>query len=276
MYDMYVKEEIKRYKDSFKDKHKDIIDYAIKDGKCLRAFITKNIMYTLSGFSDWRVVTACEAIHASSLILDDLPCMDNDKLRRNKDSTFVKYGEQKSIITSILMTANTLKLLIQCVGDLKKKELLSDELEGNIYKSITLEWTHTINELINGQFMDLNMSEDDDIETLIKFKTCSLFSLSFVLGGLFSCIPVELKIYRQIGFHFGLMFQLIDDIDDIEDDKKNTNYISVKGYNNSLIKFNKEKEECVTLMKSVSIYSVEMEKCIIHLEQKWNSKIKQH
>lgn len=274
MYDIYVKDDMEKYIDNCHKKYKNIIDYAIKDGKCLRAFITKNVMYTLSGFSDWRVVTACEAIHASSLILDDLPCMDNDKLRRKKDSTFIKYGEQESIIASMLMTAHTLKMLIECIDDFKKKGLITSETEGTMYKSVTLDWTTTINELITGQSMDLNMEEDDDIENLIKFKTCSLFSLSFTIGALFSCVPVDLKIFKQIGTHFGMMFQLIDDVEDIEDDKKNTNYISVKGYKNSLIKFKEEKEKCIELMKSASIFCVELEDCIKHLDRKWNDKTK--
>lgn len=272
MYDIYVKEEMDKYKNSCHDNFKDIVEYAIKDGKCIRAFISKNVMHTLGGFSDWRAVTACEVIHGSSLILDDLPCMDNDKLRREKDSTFVKYGEQKSIITSMIMTSSTLKQLVEYIEELKTKQVMSIELERTIYRSLSFEWTTTINQLIFGQSMDLNMKEDDNIEDLIKLKTCSLFSLSFVIGGLFSRVPVDIKTFKQIGIHFGMMFQLIDDIDDIDDDKKCTNYISVKGYNNSLIKFKEEKEKCITLMKSVSIYSVEMEECVLLLDQKWKDK----
>jgi len=275
MYDIYVKDEMDKYKDSCHVKYREIVEYAVKGGKCIRAFITKNVMLTLGGFSDWRPVTACEVIHASSLILDDLPCMDNDKIRRNKDSTFVNYGEQKAIMTSILMTSSTIKLLSDYVDELKAKKLMTMELEHTIYKSLTSEWATAIEELIRGQYMDLNMKEDDNVEHLIELKTCSLFSLAFIIGGLFSCTPVDLKKYKRIGFHFGIMFQLIDDINDINDDKKITNFISVKGYKNSLIKFEEEKEKCIALMKSESIYSKEMEDCILFLNNKWKERMVQ-
>ena len=66
------------------NKTKSIIEYSVKGGKCIRGFIIKHIMETLSNKVEWQPIVAIELIHAASLVIDDLPCMDNSIMRRNK------------------------------------------------------------------------------------------------------------------------------------------------------------------------------------------------
>ncbi len=79
-------------------KIRSIIKYAIEGGKCVRGFIVKHIMETLGDQVFFQPIDAVEIIHAASLIVDDLPCMDNDKMRRNKPTAFVKYGKHEAIL----------------------------------------------------------------------------------------------------------------------------------------------------------------------------------
>jgi len=85
---LYINEYLKKLNDS---KLKSIIKYSIEDGKCIRGFIVKHILEILSEQILWEPIVAIELIHASSLIIDDLPCMDNDIERRGKPSTHVKF-----------------------------------------------------------------------------------------------------------------------------------------------------------------------------------------
>ena len=89
MFYQYVEQELETYIANIRGSNtRDIIRYSITGGKCIRGYIVKHLMETLGGFSDWRPVASIEAVHATSLILDDLPCMDNDRIRRGKPSTF--------------------------------------------------------------------------------------------------------------------------------------------------------------------------------------------
>ena len=61
---------------------------------------------------------------------------------------------------------------------------------------------------------------DDSIETMIAFKTASLFSLAFILGGIYSCTPVDIENFRSMGSHLGIMFQIMDDFGDVDEGRE--------------------------------------------------------
>ena len=82
------------------NKTKSIIKYSVKGGKCIRGFIVKHILdcFMNNKSYPWEPVVIIELIHAATLIIDDLPCMDNDQERRGKPSTFVKFGKHEAIL----------------------------------------------------------------------------------------------------------------------------------------------------------------------------------
>ena len=190
------------------------------------------------------VGSAIECIHAYSLIHDDLPCMDNDSIRRGKPSTHVKYGES----TAVLAGNSLLTLAF---------EILSHE-NFNISKKTKVDLISKISQssghlgIAGGQFLDLNyehkkISKNKVVEMEIK-KTGKLFSFAcaapLILKGK---SKNEIKKFEEIGSEIGLLFQVADDLIDYKgnliiagkktgkDKKKGkATLISLLGYKNTI------------------------------------------
>jgi len=155
--------------------------------------------------------SAVECIHAYSLIHDDLPCMDNDKIRRGKPSTHIKFGESTAVLAGN-------SLLTMAFEILSHKNLnASEKTKINLINKISESSGH--NGIAGGQYLDLSyerkkISKKKIIEMEIK-KTGKLFS--------FCCsAPVilkkknnnEIKKFETIGADIGLLFQVADDLID--------------------------------------------------------------
>ena len=188
--------------------------------------------------------SAVECIHAYSLIHDDLPCMDDDSLRRGKPSTHIKFGESTAVLAGN-------SLLTMAFEILSHKEL-------KIPENIKIKLINKISEssghrgIAGGQFLDLSfehkrISKKRIVEMEIK-KTGKLFS--------FCCLaPLiikgknkkEIKLFENIGSDIGLLFQVADDLIDYrgnpfkagkktgKDKKKGkATLISLLGYKNTI------------------------------------------
>lgn len=275
MFYEYVQEELETYVSSIRGKEsRDIIEYSITGGKCIRAYIVKHLMETLGGFSDWRPVASIEAVHASSLILDDLPCMDNDRIRRGKPSTFVKYGEGTSILASFLVASSTLGTLIQCLEDFEKQGKITTDQRLNLCSDVTKQWNRTIKKLATGQLMDLKedtskfecdseeLDDSDMVNRIIGLKTASLFSMAFSIGALFSCKEIESRAFENMGYHFGIMFQIMDDFHDAETDEDFKNYVLSKGREQAFAKYEDCKAKLLELMESNDVSTPELKHLI--------------
>ena len=197
------------------------------------------------------LAASVEAIHAYSLIHDDLPCMDNDKLRRGKPSTHVKFGESTAILAgnSLLTTAF---------------EILSDE-------NLKVE-NKTKSRLINllsrcsgqtgiagGQYLDLSYEKKKvSLQKILNMelkKTGKLFEFCCVAPLLISKNQTNLRSFSKIGKDIGLLFQIVDDMIDFKgitklagkktkkDVKKGkATIISLLGYKNAVKYSNKLKQ----------------------------------
>ena len=95
-----------------------------------------------------NVCGAVECIHSYSLIHDDLPCMDNDKLRRGKPSTHIKYGES----TAVLAGNSLLTLAFEMIAD--KKYYIENKSKNELIKKLALCSGHS--GIAGGQFQDLS------------------------------------------------------------------------------------------------------------------------
>jgi len=95
-----------------------------------------------------KIGSAVECIHAYSLIHDDLPCMDNDLLRRGKPSTHVKYGES----TAVLAGNSLLTLAFEILSD--KNLNLNEKIKVKLIKQLSQSSGHT--GIAGGQFLDLH------------------------------------------------------------------------------------------------------------------------
>ena len=154
---------------------------------------------------------AVECIHAYSLIHDDLPCMDNDTVRRGKPSTHIKFGESTAVLAGN-------SLLTMAFEILSCKDLnFSEKVKVNLINKISESSGHL--GIAGGQYLDLsfehkNVSKKRIVEMEIK-KTGKLFT--------FCCIaPLiakkkskqEINKFEKIGADIGLLFQVADDLID--------------------------------------------------------------
>ena len=185
---------------------------------------------------------AVECIHAYSLIHDDLPCMDNDKVRRGKPSTHIKFGESTAVLAGNSLLTMAFEILSH--KNLKLNQVVKNELINKISKCSG----HL--GIAGGQYLDLNyehkkVSKKKIIEMEIK-KTGKLFSFCCVAPLIIKKKNIkELKKFEKIGSDIGLLFQLADDLIDYKgktsiagktgkDKKGKATLISLLGYENTI------------------------------------------
>ena len=186
-------------------------------GKKIRSKILIDIglLFKLDYKSLIMIGSAVECIHAYSLIHDDLPCMDDDSIRRGKPSTHIKFGESTAVLAGN-------SLLTMAFEILSHKHLnLSEKIKINLINKISESSGHL--GIAGGQYLDLSfehrkISKNKIVEMEIK-KTGKLFS--------FCCAaPLivkkkkkkEIKEFENIGADIGLLFQLADDLIDYKGD----------------------------------------------------------
>ncbi len=166
-----------------------------------------------------NLCAAVECIHSYSLIHDDLPCMDNDRLRRGKPSTHIKFGES----TAILAGNSLLTLAFEIIAD--KKFNIDTKIKLNLIKKLSECAGHV--GIAGGQFLDLNYEKKKiDFKKIINMqrkKTGKLFQFCCLAPAIIA--KKSLKIQKEmsmIGEELGLLFQIADDLLDIKGYKKNT------------------------------------------------------
>ncbi len=160
---------------------------------------------------------AVECVHAYSLIHDDLPCMDNDSMRRGKPSTHVKFGEANAVLAGNSLLTLAFEILSN------KKLNLNEKIKNKLINKLSICSGHT--GVAGGQFLDLNFENKK-----IPFKKIIDMELKKT-GKLFSyccSVPVIIKnknknmirVFERIGVNIGLLFQIADDLIDYEGDIK--------------------------------------------------------
>ena len=160
---------------------------------------------------------AVECIHAYSLIHDDLPCMDNDKLRRGKPSTHIKFGESTAVLAGN-------SLLIMAFEILTNSSLKIDErTKVNLVQKLSESSGHL--GIAGGQYLDLSfekkkISKNKIIDMEIK-KTGKLFSFCCAVPAIIKKKKnKEIKFFENIGANIGLLFQIADDLIDFKSSSK--------------------------------------------------------
>ena len=166
-----------------------------------------------------NLCAAVECIHSYSLIHDDLPCMDNDTLRRGKPSAHIKFGES----TAILAGNSLLTLAFEIIAD--KKFNIDTTVKLNLIKKLSECAGHV--GIAGGQFLDLNYEkkkiDSKKIINMQRKKTGKLFEFCCLAPAVIA--KKSLKTQKEmsvIGEELGLLFQIADDLLDIKGYKKNT------------------------------------------------------
>jgi len=163
------------------------------------------------------VGAAVECIHAYSLIHDDLPCMDDDKIRRGKPSTHVKFGESTAVLAGNSLQTMACEILVSSGLKIKEKTKIK------LIKKLSECSGHL--GIAGGQYLDLNyekkkVSKKKIIE-MEKKKTGKLFSFCCVAPAIIKNKGKrEIKFFENIGLNIGLLFQIADDLIDFKGDSK--------------------------------------------------------
>ena len=196
-----------------------------------------------------KIGAAVECIHAYSLIHDDLPCMDNDMIRRGKPSTHVKFGEA----TAVLAGNSLFTLAFEILSD--KKLNVNDKTKVELIKRLSECSGHT--GIAGGQFLDLNFEKKKiPIKKIIEMqskKTGRLFSFCCIAPVIIAKKENKIiKKFENIGSKIGLLFQIADDLIDHRGNLKRVGkktkkdhkqgkatLISLLGYKNAVIYGNK-------------------------------------
>ena len=168
---------------------------------------------------------AVECIHAYTLIHDDLPCMDDDKIRRGKAATHIKFGESTAILAG-----NSLQT-IACEILASPNLRLSEKIKINLIKKLSECSGHL--GVAGGQFLDLSyekkkISKKKIIEMEIK-KTGKLFSFCCAAPAIIKGKDnKEIKFFEDIGSNVGLLFQIADDLIDFKGNSKKAGKLTGK------------------------------------------------
>ena len=189
--------------------------YALKGGKRLRGFLVLEsaALHGLSADSAMPAAAAAEALHAYSLVHDDLPCMDDDDLRRGQPTVHVKWDEATAVLAGDAL--QTLAF-----------ELCTDPALGPADRRIELVRSLALASgaegMVLGQALDIAAETApraltlDEITSLQAGKTGALIAFAATAGAVLAdADPTPLSHYARA---LGLAFQIADDILDVEGD----------------------------------------------------------
>lgn len=185
-------------------------------GKRIRPIIMLEFAKLCGGKEDDVIpfAVALEMIHTYSLIHDDLPCMDNDDMRRGKPSCHIKFGEDTALLAGDTLLTESFGVALKSKANAENKLRALD----------VLRIRAGADGMIGGQVMDLAFEKTTpDAEALKKMyllKTGALLSAAAEIGCILSGADDDtINIAREYALNVGLAFQIIDDILDITGDE---------------------------------------------------------
>ena len=189
-------------------------------GKRIRPFLVNEVCSILGGdmSASMPFAMAVEMIHTYSLIHDDLPCMDNDDMRRGKPSNHKVFGEAYALLAGDALLTNAFALAAS-------NESVSPEIRARAVSLISEAAGDA--GMIGGQFIDLEGEMRrlslDELLVLHSLKTGRMIELSAMLGALaagYGEDTAEYSAVRTYAQKIGLAFQVIDDVLDVEGDEQ--------------------------------------------------------
>lgn len=208
-----IREYYSKYNDSDTGEVRVAEQYSLNaGGKRIRAFLVNEFCRACGGnISDSiQYALAVEMIHTFSLIHDDLPCMDNDDLRRGKPTSHKVFGEATALLAGDSLSVRAFSVLannssLDAKVNLEAVKILSDAVSSE--------------GMIGGQIIDMRGEKEKlEFETLLKLhakKTGALISSSAMLGCLAAGVDksdIRFIAARNYASKIGLAFQIIDDI----------------------------------------------------------------
>lgn len=233
-------------------------------GKRIRPIL---MLLTYSMYKDnWRDIlefsSAIEMIHTYSLIHDDLPCMDNDDLRRGKPTNHKVYGENIAVLAGDTLLNEAMNLMMKFSLKNGGKSLIASEM---IASAAGPEG------MIGGQVVDIinegKKITEDELKYMHMKKTGALIKVSIVSGAILGEAPEDdITKLEKFGENLGLAFQIKDDILDVigsteklgknvlsDEESNKTNFITMHGLEYCIKECERLTKESIEILDSLSV-----------------------
>ncbi len=198
----------------------DAMRYAVLDGgKRLRPLLVLATSEALGGSRPAALRAACavELIHAYSLVHDDMPCMDDDVLRRGKPTVHVRFGQAQALLAGDALQALAFELLTPDDGS------VPDAMAARLCR--LLARAAGAGGMAGGQAIDLASVgvalDQPSLEAMHRLKTGALLQASVMMGAATAQAgPAQLACLAEYGACVGLAFQVVDDVLDVTADSQ--------------------------------------------------------
>ena len=233
-------------------------------GKRIRPIL---MLLTYSMYKEnWRDIlefsSAIEMIHTYSLIHDDLPCMDNDDLRRGKPTNHKVYGENIAVLAGDTLLNEAMNLMMRFSLKNGEKSLVAAEM---IASAAGPEG------MIGGQVVDIinegKKISEDELKYMHMKKTGALIKVSIVSGAILGEAPEDdIKKLEKFGENLGLAFQIKDDILDVigsteklgknvlsDEESNKTNFITMHGLEYCIKECERLTKDSIEILDSLSV-----------------------
>ena len=215
---------------------------------------------------NWREIlefsSAIEMIHTYSLIHDDLPCMDDDDLRRGKPTNHKVYGENIAVLAGDALLNEAMNLMMKCAIRDGEKVLIASQ---------KIAEASGADGMIGGQIVDIinegKKISEEELKYMHMKKTGELIKVSIVAGAILGEAPKEdiIKLER-FGKNLGLAFQIKDDILDVignteklgknvlsDEESNKTNFITMHGLDYCIKECERLTRESIEILDSLSV-----------------------
>ena len=214
------------------------LGYALlSPGKRLRPMLTLLAATQLGADEDLALDPACavEMVHAASLVLDDLPCMDDADERRGQTSTHLRFGEDIAVLAAVALLNHAFAVIVQAPG-------LSDQIR--VQMVAALSSAVGMDGLVVGQAKDLRAGDNlspAGLSELHHHKTGVLLVAAVRIGALAAgAAHVEASALAKFATELGLAFQALDDIDDSAPDRPTDRATSSPDRNSAVVLLGRE------------------------------------
>ena len=243
-------------------------------GKRIRPILFMLVYFMYKG-EDKEIIdmaAAIEMIHTYSLIHDDLPCMDNDDLRRGKPTNHKVYGENIAVLAGDALLNEAMILLMDFSIKHGKDALVAAR---------EIAYAAGADGMIGGQVVDIinegKRISKDELNYMHLKKTGELIRSSIVAGAILAeADKSEIDLLNKFGMNLGLAFQIKDDILDVTGDVeklgKNTladvnksNFITMYGLEECKVMCENLTDECIAILENISVNTDILKKLTIEL-----------
>lgn len=196
-------------------------------GKKFRPFLSYLISktYNIDLEKVFSIALACEMIHTYSLIHDDLPCMDNDDLRRGIPTNHKKFGEDIALLAGDALQAEAFKCISSDLKNSAEQKIKVIDIFSDCVGA---------HGMVGGQVLDMKANINTtlvELENIHQLKTGDLITATVMGAAIFCDVSQDdLNHLKTFSIHLGLAFQIKDDLlDGLDGQQDHKSYLKILG-----------------------------------------------